>query len=63
MNDSIARETLQSHNYLMNEVQNKAAIAYFAAVNRNLSLYNSLREIVIEKRKQEEEEGENAAAE
>lgn len=43
MNDSIADDILESHKYLLAEVQNRTAIAYFAAANRNLSLYNALR--------------------
>lgn len=43
MNDYIAEETLEDHKYLLIDVQNRAAIAYFAAFNRNLSLYNALK--------------------
>lgn len=43
MNDKIAEDTIDDHKYLLQEVQNRAAIAYFAALNRNLSLYNALK--------------------
>lgn len=43
MNDKIATDTLNDHKYLLQEVQNRAAIAYFAAANRNLSLYIALK--------------------
>ena len=43
MNDHIAMKTLEDHKYLLIEVQNRAAIAFFAAANRNLSLYNALK--------------------
>jgi hypothetical protein len=48
MNDAIAEEVLEDHRYLLSEVQNRAAIAYFAAANRNLSLYNALRKYMEE---------------
>ena len=43
MNDKMAQMCIEDHKYLLYEVQNRAAIAYFAAYNRNLSLYNALR--------------------
>ena len=43
MNRENADATLEDHKYLLLEVQNRAAIAYFAAANRNLELYNALR--------------------
>ena len=43
MNDMIALKTLEDHKYLLIEVQNRAAIAFFAAANRNLSLYSALK--------------------
>lgn len=46
MNDMMAEKVLIDHKYLMNEVQNRAAIAYFAAANRNLSLFNALKMFV-----------------
>lgn len=39
----MADAVIEDHKYLLAEVQNRAAIAYFAAFNRNLSLYNALR--------------------
>lgn len=46
MNDHIADKTLEDHKHLLLEVQNRAAIAYFAAANNNHSLYNSLKKIL-----------------
>ena len=43
MNEQIAELTLEDHKYLLTEVQNRAAIAFFAAANRNLSLYHALK--------------------
>jgi len=51
MNDTIAEETLENHKYLLQEVQNRAAIAFFAASNRNLSLYNALKKFIMENEK------------
>jgi hypothetical protein len=48
MNDKIAEETLANHKYLLQEVQNRAAIAFFAAANRNMSLYNALYKVVLQ---------------
>ena len=42
MNDRIADQTIEDHKYLLELVENKCAIAFFACVNRNLSLYNAL---------------------
>jgi len=42
MNDTIAEKTIEDHKYLLEHVENRCAIAYFAAANRNLSLYNAL---------------------
>ena len=47
MNHTIANETLEQHKYLLYEVQNRAAIAYFAAANRNISLYDALLEHIV----------------
>jgi len=44
MNLTIAHDTLEKHKYLLYEVQNRAAIAYFAALNRNISLYEALQQ-------------------
>ena len=35
MNDRIAAKTIEDHKYLLELVENKAAIAYFAVANRN----------------------------
>ena len=35
MNDKIAAQTIEDHKYLLELVENKAAIAYFAVANRN----------------------------
>ena len=35
MNDRIAAQTIDDHKYLLELVENKAAIAYFAVANRN----------------------------
>jgi len=43
MNDGIAERTIEDHKYLLEHVENRCAIAYFAAANRNLSLYNALQ--------------------
>ena len=42
MNDRIADQTIEDHKYLLELVENKCAIAFFACTNRNLSLYNAL---------------------
>ena len=47
MNQTIADETLEDHKYLLLDVQNRAAIAYFAAANRNLSLYEALIKYIV----------------
>ena len=43
MNDRIAAQTIDDHKYLLELVENKAAIAYFAVANRNQALFNALR--------------------
>ena len=35
MNDKIADQTIEDHKYLLELVENKCAIAFFACVNRN----------------------------
>ena len=35
MNDRIAEQTIEDHKYLLELVENRAAIAYFAVANRN----------------------------
>lgn len=43
MNDKIAQQTIEDHKYLLELVENRAAIAYFAVANRNQSLFNALK--------------------
>lgn len=47
MNDTLAEQTIEDHKYLLELVENKCAIAFFAAINRNQSLYNALQQYVI----------------
>jgi len=42
MNDVIANRTIEDHKYLLELVENRCAIAYFACFNRNQSLYEAL---------------------
>ena len=42
MNDKIADQTIEDHKYLLELVENKCAIAFYACKNRNLALYNAL---------------------
>jgi hypothetical protein len=43
MNDRIAEQTIEDHKYLLELVENRAAIAYFAVANRNQSLFTALK--------------------
>lgn len=43
MNDRIANATIEDHKYLLELVENRCAIAYFACLNRNQSLYEALQ--------------------
>lgn len=43
MNDTIADQTIEDHKYLLEIVENRCAIAFYAATNRNQSLYNALQ--------------------
>jgi hypothetical protein len=43
MNDRLADQTIEDHKYLLELVENKAAIAYFAVHNRNQSLFMALK--------------------
>ena len=43
MNDTMAEKTIEDHKYLLELVENKCAIAFFACINRNQSLYNALK--------------------
>lgn len=42
MNDKIADQTIEDHKYLLEKVENKCAIAFYAMSNRNQSLYYAL---------------------
>jgi hypothetical protein len=48
MNDRLADQTIEDHKYLLELVENKAAIAYFAVHNRNQSLFNALKKYLNE---------------
>lgn len=57
MNDTLAEQTIEDHKYLLEQVENKCAIAFFAVVNRNQSLYNALQKYsIVEEEKGEQEE-------
>lgn len=43
MNDAIAERTIEDHKYLLELVENRCAIAYFAVANRNQSLFFALQ--------------------
>ena len=56
MNDKIAAQTIEDHKYLLELVENKAAIAYFAIFNRNHALFTALRNYYkIEEMKEKDE--------
>jgi hypothetical protein len=46
MNDKIAAQTIEDHKYLLELVENRAAISYFAVHNRNQALFNALKNYV-----------------
>ena len=46
MNNRIAEQTIEDHKYLLELVENRAAIAYFAEANRNQSLFNALKNYI-----------------
>ena len=56
MNDRLAEQTIEDHKYLLELVENRAAIAYFAVANRNQSLFTALKNFLREEDKQEEED-------
>lgn len=56
MNDKIAAQTIEDHKYLLELVENRAAISYFAVHNRNQALFNALKNYVRKEVDQEEEE-------
>ena len=35
MNDQLAEKTISDHKYLLEKIENQAALAYFAVHNRN----------------------------
>ena len=43
MNAALAKVTIEDHKYLLEKVENRCAIAYFAASYRNQALYSALR--------------------
>ena len=44
MNEQLAKQTIEDHKYLLELIDNRAAIAFFAASNRNQALYEALVE-------------------
>ena len=55
MNDELAEQTIEDHKYLLELVENKCAIAFYAVVNRNQSLYFALTQYY-QRQKEELEE-------
>lgn len=43
MSERIAKKTIEDHKYLLDSVDNRAAIAFFAVVNRNQCLFEALK--------------------
>ena len=43
MNEKMAQQTIEEHKYLLELVENKAAIAFFSVANRNQALFTALR--------------------
>ena len=50
MNEKIAKKTIEDHKYLLEHVDNRAAIAYFAVANRNLCLFQALKSFLDQKK-------------
>lgn len=46
MNDLIAKQTIIDHKYLLELVENRCAICFYACSNRNQSLFNALVDFV-----------------
>jgi hypothetical protein len=44
MDDRMAKQAIENHKQFLDLVQHRAAIAYFCALNKNLSLYNALKD-------------------
>jgi hypothetical protein len=55
LNDRLAEQTIEDHKYLLELVENRAAIAYFAVANRNQSLFTALKNFLKEEDKQDED--------
>lgn len=51
MNDNLAEQTIEDHKYLLELVENRCAIVFFAIVNRNQSLYNAMKQHTIGSKK------------
>ena len=56
MNDEMAEQTIEDHKYLLEHVENRCAIAYFACANRNLSLFNALNRYFVDIENQKKED-------
>ena len=56
MNEAIAFQTIEDYKYLLDHVDNKCAIAYYACLNRNHSLFFALKDTLIEEAKAEDNE-------
>jgi len=52
MNEGIAFQTIEDYKYLLGHVDNKCAIAYYACLNRNHSLFFALKDTCIEESKE-----------
>lgn len=57
MNEKIATKTIEDHKYLLEHVDNRAAIAYFAVANRNLCLFQALKSF-LDRKQPDDETGE-----
>ena len=53
MNDQSAEQTIVDHKYLLESVENRCAIAFYAVSNRNHSLYLALQRFYKYYRKKE----------
>jgi hypothetical protein len=58
MNDLLAEQTIEDHKYLLEHIENKCAIAFFACINRNQSLYNAMQQYTLQ-HVQNDEKSEN----
>ena len=56
MNETIAFQTIEDYKYLLDHVDNKCAIAYYACLNRNHSFFFALKDTLIEEDKDLDEE-------